>query len=271
MYKAIFLDLDGTLLDDDKNVSEENRKAIKNAKDNGVYVCLCSGRQKDAVEEYKNMAGTSRYIISSNGAQIYDCDKKEVLYACSLDKDICNKLVEFVIENNFFIRTETKYSRYINKRDILIKYEIILEDNKELRDLVANNDILQCSIATNSQEDINKTIEFVKKLNRSDIKIENVFKDEIRGKVFYIINIINTSTSKGNAINGLCKYLKIDINDVIAMGDDKNDLSMLEAVGLGVAMGNAEDIVKKVAKEVTKTNIENGVAEIINSKILNNV
>ena len=81
-----------------------------------------------------------------------------------------------------------------------------------------------------------------------------------------LINIINKNTSKGNAINGLCKYLKLNINDVIACGDDLNDISMIQTVGLGVAMGNAVPIVKEYAKEVTKTNIENGVAEVLFNK-----
>ena len=73
------------------------------------------------------------------------------------------------------------------------------------------------------------------------------------------MNVINSNASKGNAINGLCKYLKIEVNDVIAMGDDLNDISMMQAVGMGVAMGNAIDKLKEVATFVTKPNYENGI------------
>ena len=267
MYKAIFLDLDGTLLDDDKNISEENKKAIQYAKEKGVYVCLCSGRQKDAVKTFKEMADCSRYIICSNGSQIYDCENNETLYTCTIDKDLCEKLAKFVIENKYFIRIENDFVRYINSPKLFIKHEIVLDNENELFDIINEDKIIQISIGAPTQEEIYKVVDFIKDLNRSDLKIENVFPTEVGETKFWAINLINTNSSKGNAIHGLCKYLKIDINDVIAMGDDLNDLSMIKVVGLGVAMENALDEVKKCAKEVTKTNNENGVAEIINTKI----
>lgn len=267
MYKAIFLDLDGTLLDNQKNISEENKIAIKKARDNGVYVCLCSGRQKDVIEEFQNIAKSSKYIICSNGTQIYDCESKEELYSCSIDKDISNKIINFAIENNFYIITETNYSRYVNNDIFSKKYEIVVENN-EIKQIAQKDDILQISIVSNNDENIKNAKEFFYNLKSSEVKIENFLTDVVNGERMWAINIINSSCSKGNAINGLCKYLNIDIKDVIAMGDDKNDISMINAVGLGVAMGNAQDDVKKIAKEITKTNNENGVAEIINSKIL---
>ena len=218
MYKAVFLDLDGTLLTDDKKVSEENKKAIKYVQSKGGIACICSGRQKDAVKAYKEMAGCDKYIICSNGTQIYDCEKDEELFSCNLERSICNTLANYVIENNFYIRIETSYCRYVNSKDYFVKYEIILDN-----------------------------------------------PDEHAAKA-WSANIINKNASKGNAIHGLCKYLKIDIEDVIAMGDDSNDISMMKTVGLGVAMGNAGDDVKKYAKEIAKTNMENGVAEILYNK-----
>lgn len=266
MYKAVFLDLDGTLLTDDKQVSEENKKAIKYAQGKGGIVCICSGRQKDAVKAYKELAGCDRYMICSNGTQIYDCDNEEELFSCSLDQDVCNILTKLVVENDFYIRIETSYCRYVNSKDYFIKYEVILEDNKELFKLIEDNKILQITIGTKTEEDIKKVVKYIENLNRNDIKIENVFAPDKHASDAWSANIINTNASKGNAIHGLCKYLKIDINDVIAIGDDNNDISMIKNVGLGVAMGNASEDVKTCAKEITKTNMENGVAEILNSK-----
>ena len=83
MYKAVFLDLDGTLLTDNKMVSEENKKAIKYVQSKGGIACICSGRQKDAVKAYKEISGCDKYIICSNGTQIYDCEKDEELFSCN--------------------------------------------------------------------------------------------------------------------------------------------------------------------------------------------
>lgn len=266
MYKAVFLDLDGTLLTDEKNVSEENKKAIKYVQSKGGVVCICSGRQKDAVKVYKEMAGCDKYIICSNGTQIYDCENEEELFSCALEVDVCKIIAKFVIENDFYIRIETSYCRYVNSKDYFIKYEVILDNNEELYDLIRENRILQITIGTKTEDDIKKAIEFIESLNRKDIKIENVFPPDPHASNVWSANIINSNASKGNAINGLCKFLKIDIENVIAMGDDTNDLSMIKAVGLGVAMGNAGEDVKQIAKEITKTNMENGVAEILYNK-----
>ena len=266
MYKAVFLDLDGTLLTDDKKVSEENKKAIKYVQSKGGIACICSGRQKDAVKAYKEMAGCDKYIICSNGTQIYDCEKDEELFSCNLERSICNTLANYVIENNFYIRIETSYCRYVNSKDYFVKYEIILDSNEELFEIINKNNILQVTIGTKTEEDMKKVIEFIENLRRTDIKIENVYPPDEHAAKAWSANIINKNASKGNAIHGLCKYLKIDIEDVIAMGDDSNDISMMKTVGLGVAMGNAGDDVKKYAKEIAKTNMENGVAEILYNK-----
>lgn len=266
MYRAVFLDLDGTLLTDDKKVSEENKKAIKYVQEKGGIACICSGRQKDAVKAYKEMAGCDKYIICSNGTQIYDCEKDEELFSCNLEKDICTMLVNYVIKNNFYIRIETSYCRYVNSRDYFVKYEIVLDNNEELFEIINENNILQITIGTNTEEDMKKVLKDIENMQREDIKIENVYPPDVHGAKAWSANIINKNASKGNAIYGLCKYLKINIEDVIAMGDDSNDISMIKAVGLGIAMGNAGEDVKEYAKEITKTNMENGVADVLYKK-----
>ena len=141
MYMAVFLDLVGSLLTDDKKVSEENKKAIKYVQSKGGIACICSGRQKDAVKAYKEMAGCDKYIICSNGTQIYDCEKDEELFSCNLERSICNTLANYVIENNFYIRIETSYCRYVNSKDYFVKYEIILDNNEELFEIIKENNI----------------------------------------------------------------------------------------------------------------------------------
>lgn len=265
MYKAVFLDLDGTLLDDEKNISEENKKAIEYVRSKGALVCVCTGRQMDISKKFKEMAGASRYIIYSNGTGIYDCDKNENLFFASIPRAICLELYKLVEKNNIFIRLDTKYGRYINDASYLLNTEIVLED-KESEKFFIDNDVLQITIGCKEEKFLDKISDCVKRIS-NDIKIENKFKnDNVNGKLLWSINIINVSASKGNAIQGLCKYLKIDTNDVIAIGDDMNDISMIKNVGLGIAMGNSIPSLKDYAKEVTKSNIENGVAEVLLNK-----
>jgi Cof subfamily protein (haloacid dehalogenase superfamily) len=265
MYKAVFLDLDGTLLDDNKKISEENKEAIKQAKEKGVQVFLCSGRQQNLVKDYKNEINASDYIICCNGAEIYDCNSKQELFSSNLPEDVVYNLYEYANSRKYLTRIDTRYGRFINDMKYFISKEVEIEP--DLNKFISENKVLQFTIGTETEEEIDSVIEYIKSLNRSDIKIENKYLARAKTYTVWAINIINVNTSKGNAINGLCKYLKIDVNNVIGMGDDHNDISMMKTVGYGVAMGNAVPKLKEYAKEVTLTNNESGVAKILKNKI----
>lgn len=264
MYKAVFLDLDGTLLDENKKISQENKEAIKYAKEKGAQVILCSGRQKSMIKDYKEEINASDYIICCNGAEIYNCAQKESLFMSVLSEDLAYNLYEFSEKNNFLVRYDTQYGRFINNMNYFIQKEVELE--KDIKKFISENNILQITIGTETENEIDEVIKYIESLNRNDIKIENKYIAKTKNFKIWAINIININASKGNAINGLCKYLKIDVKDVIAMGDDLNDISMMKIVGHGVAMGNALPLVKEYAKEVTLSNEENGVAKILKSK-----
>lgn len=264
MYKAVFLDLDDTLLDKEKNVSKENIEAIKYVKEKGGLVCIASGRSIEMTKKYRNLANTSRYIIYSNGAGIFDCDANEKLFSADIEKEICFNLYNYAIENNFGIRIDTPYGRYITDEKYAVGFEILLNSG-EGKDIIIDNDILQISLITETEKQRTDMIDFVNNNIAKTVKVENIFKTG-RREEFFAINIINTNASKGNAINGLCKFLKININDVIAIGDGVNDISMIKTAGFGVAMENGAPELKAVADEITTTNLENGVAKILKEK-----
>lgn len=265
MYKAVFLDLDGTLLDEEKNISKENKDAIKYAKSKGAYVCICSGRQIDIAKGFKEEAGADRYLIFSNGAGIYDCENNQLLYTSLVPKEVGYNIHNYVLEKGVFIRVDTKYGSYINDEKYMVNTEVIFEEAEE-QYFYEENEVLQISIGAESEEIIDNISEEIKTNMGNLVKIENRYSLFLNEHTVWFINVINKLASKGNAISGLCKYLKIDEKDVIACGDDLNDISMMKEVGLGVAMGNAVDAVKKEAKEITKTNIENGVAYVLLNK-----
>lgn len=258
MFKIVFFDLDGTLLTSKKDVLEENKVAIKNALDNGIEVCICSGRPQSAIRYYQQMSGAGRYIIADNGAEIYDTKEDEQLFKCPIEEPICLELFEHVLKNNLFVRIDTKYARYINRMDYKILDEVPMEE--DYKKFFKENDILQISIGSNNAKDID---EIVAKLDES-LKVENRFIAENLPGDVHVINIINKSASKGNAILGLCKFLKIKPEEAMAFGDDYNDISMMNSV-YGVAMGNAYDEIKNLSREVLRTtNNEPGIAEVLN-------
>lgn len=266
MKKIVFFDLDGTLLTSKKEILQENVEAIKRARENGIEVCICSGRPQSAVRKYQEDVGAGRYIICANGAEIYDTEEEEQLFSAPLEEDFCVNLFEFATENNLFMRIDTKYGRYVNIEEYKILNDIYFEE--DYKKFFKENKILQMSIGARDSKMINKIIESLK--TNPNIAFANRFMSGMLPVQLDILNIVNSCVSKGNAILGLCKYLKIAPKDAIGFGDDNNDISMLKSVGYGVAMGNAFDSVKELAKEVITTNDEPGIAEFLDRLISEN-
>ena len=102
MYKAVFLDLDDTLLDSNKNISEENKEAIEYAKQKGGLVCIASGRSIEITKKYRNLVNASTYVIYSNGAGIFDCDANEKLFSADIEKEIVLELYDYSVKNTTF-------------------------------------------------------------------------------------------------------------------------------------------------------------------------
>jgi len=267
MKKIVFFDLDRTLLTSTRNILQENIEAIKKARESGIEVCICSARQQESVKVYQQMAGAGRYIICNNGAEIYDTEGNEELYAATLEEEVCIKLFEYAMKNNFFIRIDTKYGRYINIEEYrMLDFEMLIEE--DYKKFFKENKILQFTMGSFNKELIDN-IEIA--INETiDIKVVNRFISSIIPVRLNMIEIANKSSSKGNAVSGLCKYLKIDLKDAVAFGDDHNDIPMLEVVGHAVVMGNASDDVKKIADEVIENNNEPGIAKVLERIISEN-
>lgn len=266
MKKIVFFDLDGTLLTKDKTVLAENKEAIKRARETGIEIVICTGRPKAQAEVYQEEAGAGRYIITTNGAEIYDTAIKEQLFSCYLDNQFCKDFYKYIIENDLFFRVDTKYARYINQEHNRIMNEVLFDENPEK--FFDENEILQISIGSMDSNKTNNAIQYLKA--NPDVKVENRYIAKLTKDPLDIINIVNRNVSKGNAIEGLCKYLKINVDEAVAFGDDYNDVSMLKAVGYPVAMGNSYDEIKALAKEVTTKNNEPGIADILNRIIKEN-
>ncbi len=260
MYKALFTDLDGTLFDDEKNISSKNMRALERIKTDGKMVTLCSGRQIDYVRRINDKIGSNDYVIASNGAIIYDCKNKEILFSAFLPEERCKYLIEYGNNHNFLVRVDTPYIRYLNDISRAVSTEIELDDN--LDKFLTQNEVIQLTFCSEKKEDLDEIISYIEN-DCYDIHIANKFFSKINNYKYWAINILNNSASKGNAMMGLCKYLKIDLNDVVAIGDDLNDISMIQAAGMGVAMSNAVEEVRLKSNFVTLNNNESGVAFVI--------
>ena len=239
MIKAIFIDIDGTLRDSNRNLSVRTIETIKKVSEKGILVILCSGRPRKYVENISRQCNASKYIIASNGGSVFDYLSNEIIYKNIIDKEIIFKLCKIAKESNTNVIIDSD-------ENICTIYD---EDFTKMRML-------------------RKNIEEIEKVEIKQ-EIVSLGDDNISNKerLYYFIG--NIELSKGYAIKKFCEKLNIRKEDTIAIGDDINDLSMFEQVGYKVAVSNAIDIVKEKADEITLSNDEDGVAVFLN-KLLEN-
>ena len=262
MYKIIFIDIDGTLRNDEKEITEKTKEAIYKAREKGIYVVICSGRPGKYVEDVSKKALASSYVIGCNGGEIYDYKEEKTIYINAFENE------EAVALWHMAGRYDVQAIMISNGKRIVRKQtddntDIPLEE--PIENFVINNPITQCVFSSLELENIKYIKEEIDVMK--DIEIVNLSKclvnDKLPKEKPFFLDITCKGTSKGNAIKKLCEYLKIDLKDSVAIGDSYNDITMFEAVGHSVAMGNAPEDIKKMVDEVTDTNNEDGVAKFI--------
>lgn len=272
--KMIFLDLDGTLLNDNKEIPEINKKAIEAAVEAGHKVMVCTGRPLCSVIKLLPAFGLDKpgcYAITYNGGLIYDAGSQSTIYQKTLPLDQVKHVFEKAYEfKNIHIQTYTDHH-------VICEY-----DTKESRDY-------SCKIRTDRKvvhdifEELNgqepcKMLAIAFDTDRRQIA---AFRDFMEGYCSGKIDMYFSSPeylefmpagiNKGHAIRWMCEYLNVPLKNTIAVGDAENDIAMLETAGFGVVMKNADHDMKKYGNYITEhDNNEGGVAEVIHKFMLDN-
>lgn len=273
-YKLIVTDMDGTVLGGNHKLTDENIRALKEAEQNGVKVVFATGRFHDSAKDHVTFLEEIMPVVSSNGAIIKHPITNEVLYSNSVDKDVSLEIIDILDD------LDLSYQLY-TEDEILQKYKTEEEKNMMIEFIRTNfsdkTDIIFKKNIRNEISNVN-----ILKFNVMDFERPHLM-DEARNKVREIeglevtsswnnnLEIMNEGSSKGNAVKFLSELLNIDKNEIIAFGDNYNDLSMLTYVGTGVAMGNAGEDIKEIANYVTDLNTEDGVAKAIDNLVLKKV
>lgn len=264
MYKAVFIDIDGTLKNDKGQITDRTKEAIKNATSKGIYVVICSGRPIHSTIEVSKESNASNYIICSNGAHIYDYKQEKTLYCNKMNDENCLRLYEIAnkYDTKFVLNTEN--GRYVNKNEIDEDDDLI---DKPIAEFLKEHDVSQCIFISPKWETI-KEIKEIEIPKFKDVEIKNQSKcltnpEEKPWPITYC-DIANLDSSKGNGIKKFCEIMNIDLKDTMAFGDDYNDVPMFETVGHAVVMGNANDYIKKnYADEIAEDNNLDGVAKVL--------
>lgn len=271
-YKLIATDMDGTLLNSQNKITDRNKEAILEALEAGVKVILCTGRIFTSALYYAKSLELDTPIIACNGAYIGEQDKSKIIYEEPISLQTFRKIVEIAEEEKMyyhFYDDSTFYARELN--DTIMNY---MNWNKERDEM----DRIDIRIAENPLDAIEKEnskvykIVFVdenrRKLKNFRKKISTIEGIEVVSSWWSNIEIMNEGVSKGKALNKLCEMLNISMDEVIAIGDNENDIPMLKTAGLGVAMKNGEEEAKEAADYIADTNDESGVGKIIEKFIL---
>jgi len=275
--KLIASDLDGTLLDENGLVSEENVAAIKKAIDHGITFIVATGRSFDAANIPLHQAGLKAPVLSLNGANTYTADK-ELIRDIPMDERQVKLVYDECKKSELYFEVFTNKGTFSTSREhfLGVMLDILksanpnlpeeeLRKTAELRFQYEDVTFIESYEEIFSKDDINvyKILAFSMEKSRLD----HVHKQLINEKDIAItssgginIEFNHVAAQKGVALEEYVKSLGIDLEDVMAIGDNLNDASMLKVAGHSVAMGNAIDEIKNIAGFTTKRNTENGVA-----------
>ncbi len=262
MIKLCTIDLDGTLFDQQKNISIENKQAIDYANRHGCKIVIASGRPIHGiipVLEQLNLFRQDDYVICYNGAKVFNTINGDTVYASTISGKTVKEIYLESKRLGLFFHAFRKNEQLITDQqnpytDVEVRInhiEACLVDFNTIKD---DEEFLKCMIV-GPEDGITKGM---KELNPDFYEQYCVVRSS---NIF--LEFLSKKTNKGEALTALAQYLNIPMSQTMAIGDAGNDLEMIKRAGVGVAMGNAFPEVKQVANYITTSNEESGVAKAI--------
>lgn len=265
-YKMIVLDLDDTLLRDDQSISPRTKEALMNAQEKGVKVVLASGRPTYGMKDIAKALELERFgsfILAFNGAKIINCKTGDEVFSSTLSVETVRRLYEISRRENLSMLT------YLGDH-------IVTEDRNEFTDIESGLTGMSIREVESFVEAVQEPVVKVLMVDEPETlavaakKLQSELAGELsvmRSKPFFL-EFTEAGVDKGTSLHQLIQHLGIEQEEVIAMGDSFNDLAMIRFAGLGVAMGNARDEIKEAADYITDTNMNDGVAKVIEKFVL---
>ena len=270
--KIIFLDLDGTLLTSDKKVSYKNVAALKEMIEAGHYVAVNSGRPINSIKGIIGEFGLDIpgvYVLGFQGNMIFENATNKILDTNCVDEDKAIELISELRKKDIYVHTyETDtIIAFSDKKnsDELARYQaltkepaIFIDDVEELRGRQLPK------ILSADYVNIPRLYEFQEYFrDREGDVVESFFS------AAHFLEYVKKGSNKGYGVKFLADYLNLGIGNTIACGDERNDISMIETAGVGVAMKNARQELKELADYVTENdNDHDGIAEVVYRYIL---
>jgi hypothetical protein len=251
-YKLVAVDMDGTLLNDDHKVSDKNREAINKFANQGVNFILASGRPYQSLYPYTKELEVYLPLVTSNGSIVKCPLTKNIYHNKQIPLELAEEILEYGYNNSYGMSLYFGDKVITNQKSIaevhndLEGIKAIIEEKHQLRE--------EPTKILFSGEPKKMLELFALLAERYEDKLYITQSDE------EYVEVMNLEVSKGNALKYMMNRMNIEKEEVIAIGNNFNDVAMFEIAGLSIAMANSPEGVKEKADFVTKTNLEDGVA-----------
>ena len=269
MYKIIVSDLDETLLNSDKSVSEENRAAIRAARDMGVRFVPASGRgfrsMDKTLKELDLYDRAGEYVVSFNGGAITENKGNRLLHCQGIPFSAAEELYRRGFRYDVCVHVYTIDTVYVYnfvqwERDFLVGRMEVTEIQERNLDFLKGQEIMKCLY-------MNTNHQYLEEIARDLSDITGDMDVSYSSNRYLEFN--QKGVNKGSGLRKLAELLGVDMKDTIAIGDNYNDLSMIQAAGLGVGVGNTVEELKPLCDYVTAADYNHGaVAEVLRKFVL---
>lgn len=289
MYKFVAIDIDGTLLRSDGEISNKTKNIIRRVVDRGVKVVLTSGRPTYSTKMIAKELSVDHFMICDNGASIYNLEEDNLFLSQHIDKETVLKIMNTCIENNIYYMVFTPHEIIVKdlKHMALAFYKKRHNVHNELSGIneikyagieyirKIEEPIIRIVVCDQDRPIFNSIVNHLKKYESIDLMAPPHISNKIikeNGKDILIsysyAELLPKHSNKWEAIKYLISNSNIKPSEVIAIGDNFNDIEMVKNAGLGVAVNNGTPTLKAVAQVVAPSNDEDGVATILEQYIL---
>ncbi len=277
MIRLVASDIDGTIIGENNSITQKNLKAIQDMKQSNIDFTICTGKPYSMVKNFCEDLHAS-YGIFGNGNQIINLKTGKEIFRKTLSQEEVNLCISLAKKGKLHIHLYTENEvitpqlLYMDLRNFILKdsiyhsnldFKVVPNIEEYIKNyhptvfkLVISSPFSLVDLKNDLDQKTNLTIYRVKKSNQ--------YKDRVINKEYEYLDITPSKTNKSEALRILTKYLELSSSEVMAIGDNLNDIDMLQNSGIGVAVANAYDAVKKVATYTTTNTVENsGFAEAI--------
>lgn len=272
MIKLVASDLDGTIIGRDNNIVENNFKAINDINNKNIDFVICTGKTYPIIKGMCSKFNAS-YGIFGNGNQIINLKTGEEIYKKLLTNSEIASCIDIARNHNLHIHIYTDNEIVTEGLEYMDLRNYKLQQNKyydtslgitivdDIKQYLAFNKVNVCKLIISSNSDLSNVKTEI--LQKEDISVTSIkkygeYKDKVINKEYEYLDITPKNINKDSALKILQNHLNIESNEIMAIGDNLNDLDMVKNSGVGVAVANAYDELKQVAKYTTTNTVENG-------------